>query len=387
MIVKFRKILILLFLAFAFALILILLFADNWLESSSGRKQLETALSQSLGMPVHLLGEFSIRLLPSVRVMGTELLVGEPATPFVQSDSFSVEVALLPLLDRKLHVLALSAQQGSMNLHQTPAPKSSSGKGETAPFELPRIERLILEDFSVDLSGDSLHVSHFELGEFQAGKKSSLSLELSLANEMSQNVRLVAQTTLLVNSALTLLEWNINALEIHTGQQSFTAIAGAFSWQGASHLLEGKLDWNRTDAGDWGLAVSMDTGQMFGSVALDYFPQGDQDKAGARLDFRQTRQGLEFPRIELSYGDQQAAGSGCLLTGESIALDLSLASDYLNLDSIETLFSGNGSGGSTELPFDLNLVFSAREIHAAGAIVYESEIRAGKPPDCNIPLN
>ena len=350
---------------------------------------MEMALSESLGMPVHLRGVFSIRLVPSVGVSGTDLWVGETdaAGPFVQSNFFQVEIALLPLFDKKLHILALSASQGLMDPQRFQAQKASRDEAGAARVELPRIERLVLEDFSVDLPGHRLLVQSFELSEFDAGKESSLSLEFSLQSGRSEPISFAAQTSLLISPADALVVLDIETLEIETALQSFEAITGTFSWMAAQQLLEGHLDWQRADAGVVSLTAAMDTDSIAGTAALDLLPHGKVGKASAQVAFKQSHQGIEFPSIRLSYENQQAEGSGCLVTGESVALNLSLVSDYVNLDLLEALISPAGEGGDPAIPFALNLNFSVREIHAAGTVAHHSEIQTGKPPDCSIPLD
>ena len=50
--------------------------ADSWLESAGGRRMLENALTSRSGVPVRLLGDFDLMLLPAIGASGTELVVG-----------------------------------------------------------------------------------------------------------------------------------------------------------------------------------------------------------------------------------------------------------------------------------------------------------------------
>ena len=68
---RFKKLVLFLPLGLALVLFLLVLLADAWLESSTGRNKLESALERSLGMPVDLQGDFSITLLPSPGVSGS----------------------------------------------------------------------------------------------------------------------------------------------------------------------------------------------------------------------------------------------------------------------------------------------------------------------------
>ena len=77
---KIRRLLLLVPLITLSVLAALYFAVDDWLESAGGRRALERTLSEQVGMPVHLNGDFNIKLLPSVGVSGTELVVSDPAT-------------------------------------------------------------------------------------------------------------------------------------------------------------------------------------------------------------------------------------------------------------------------------------------------------------------
>ena len=128
MIGKVNKMMIFLPLGLLAILFLLVLVAGAWLESSAGRRELETALAGSLGMPVQLKGDFNIALLPAVGVSGTELSIGSSGSgaPFIQSREYHVAVKLLPLINGELSVLSFSAAGGLLDLARYP------GVGEKA---------------------------------------------------------------------------------------------------------------------------------------------------------------------------------------------------------------------------------------------------------------
>ena len=62
---RLRRVLFVLPLVSVFLLVLLYFAVDYWLESAGGRRALERTLGEKIGVPVHLNGDFNIRLLPS----------------------------------------------------------------------------------------------------------------------------------------------------------------------------------------------------------------------------------------------------------------------------------------------------------------------------------
>lgn len=82
------------FLAVVLAGVALMWGADRWLESADGRELLEDALSDKLGLPVSLGGEFDLVLLPLPGVSGTDLIIGGllPGWSLVHSGAYTVSV-------------------------------------------------------------------------------------------------------------------------------------------------------------------------------------------------------------------------------------------------------------------------------------------------------
>ena len=77
-----------------------------WLESAGGRQALEKTMADRIGMPVSLGGDFDIRLLPSVGVSGTQLLVSDPVTgeELATGNYYETDLALAPLFREELEI-------------------------------------------------------------------------------------------------------------------------------------------------------------------------------------------------------------------------------------------------------------------------------------------
>ena len=115
---KMRRLFLLLPLLTVSLLAVLYLAVDYWLESVGGRRALEKTLGSRIGMPVHLNGEFNIKLLPSVGVSGTQLVVTDPATgrDLAVGGYFETDLALAPLLREELEVRHLLVEDLKLNL-------------------------------------------------------------------------------------------------------------------------------------------------------------------------------------------------------------------------------------------------------------------------------
>ena len=238
-------------LSVALILLLSLILADRWLESSAGRQRLEAALADSLGMPVNVRGDFSIRLLPSVGVSGTDLLIGDSdgSGSFVESETFHANIALRPLIDQKLHILAFSAAHGLLDPQKFRKRKRSGADTTKSSLELPRIEQLVLEDFRIALPGSSLLVQKLELKEFQAGNTAALIFELSLHSAEGEIAVVTALTSLLVRPGAEQIIVEIEEFKIESETQTLQGITGDISWRPEQQLLETRLAWQGDGVG------------------------------------------------------------------------------------------------------------------------------------------
>lgn len=108
---------------------------DAWIESAGGRRMVEQTLTDAVGLPVRLSGEFDVRLLPP-GANGTEFLVLDEAasTVAVRSRSYDLALELGPLLRRELRVDRLRLEWLVL------------GEPGGAQFALPSVE---VSDFAV----------------------------------------------------------------------------------------------------------------------------------------------------------------------------------------------------------------------------------------------
>ena len=389
---KAKRTLVVLLLGLAGLLFLLVLFADFWLESRAGRVELEAALARSLGMPVRLQGEFNITLLPSLGVSGTDLRIGESdlARPFVSSSSYHASMALLPLVNGKLKVLSFSAANGVLDPASYRSVETKGLSDTKAKFNLPEVERLLLENFRIVLPDDSdssVLVHSLELEEFRVGRGSLLMLEVSLQSAQTTIASVKARSMLLVGAEPGQISLDFEEISFHTDQLALDGIDGRLSWQVDQEMLHSQLSWQRADVGSASFSAQLSTATSAGMVELMYVPTGLDEAVEAVLEFQLGEMGVNFPQLLVSFDQQKAAGNGCLMTGEKPSLHLVMASDFIDADRLASLMpgdSGPGSGTGTSFPVDLNVRLAVQEVHTAGAVAEKAEISIGQQPDCSL---
>jgi len=388
---RVKRMAVLLPLSLAGLLFLLVLFADFWLESSTGRAELEAALARSLGMPVHLQGEFNITLLPSLGVSGTDLLLGDTgaARPFVSASSYHASMALLPLIDGKLSVLSFSVSGGLLDPARYRGVEASAPGGAKPKFKLPEVERLLLENFRIvllDGSDSSVLVHKLELEKFRAGQGSPLIMEVSLQSSQTTIASLEARSMLLVGTDLRHFSLDIEEIRLQADRLALDGISGRLSWQVDQELLDAQLSWQDSGVGSASIAASLSTATSAGTMELRYIPQGLDEAVEAVLEFERGKTSINFPEFIVSFDQQKVTGSGCLKTEEETSLHLMMASDFIDADRLGSLLpggAGTGSGTGSAFPLDLNVRLAVLEVHAAGAIALNTEISIGRQPDCN----
>ena len=161
----FRRWLVVLLLLLTLPPVLLYLLANYWLESVGGRQALERELTRRAGLPVRLLGEFDIMLIPAIGVEGTELLIGGTGTDeeLVRSGEYSLALALAPLLAGEIRVQTVRLADGSFRLDRLPPADKAAPGSPGAGLRLPSIDEFALSDFTIVASAE--HAARFEVDE------------------------------------------------------------------------------------------------------------------------------------------------------------------------------------------------------------------------------
>lgn len=333
------------------------LLVDAWLEGAGGRRALERALQDRIGLPVRLEGEFRVMLLPSVGVSGTALVVGEPgpATELLRSDRYAVALALEPLFHRRLLIESVEFGSGTLHLERWPESEEPSTGAAHSSVQLPEIEHLEILDFKVFAAadGDQPYLLR-ELGikQFAAGRASPFRLEV----------------------------------------QDYGAWDGSLTWD----PQRSALDVTAAGAGFWSGEIRLHARALLdagtGNLALDW-AGGAEDSGRGRearlsLTYALVAGGVRMHGIRLAAEPLLVEGEGCLLTGARPALHLELAAGRVDADALPDWAALTGptetEAADTAVGLDLNIRLKAAEMLAGGAVARQAVLQVGGVPDCTL---
>jgi hypothetical protein len=348
-----RRWLVLLLLLLVLSPVLLYLLASYWLESAGGRKALEGELTRRVGLPVHLLGEFDIMLLPVLGVEGTELLIGGTGADeeLVRSGEYSVALALAPLLAGEMRVETVRLAGGSLRLDRLPSNDKAAASSPGAELRLPSIDEFAVSDFTIVAPGEQ--PARFEVDELTVegfGERRDTKFRLAIAG--------------------------------------YGRVAGQLRWDPALSALNLDGSWEGPWPGDLEFSVQVDLTEESGNLAARW-PAGpaSPDEVVAIASGFVVRDGaVRLPELEIAAGRQSVRGGGCLRLGGTPALQLELAADELDLDKLPEL-PPFGTPAGAEQPaaagLDLDIRLTATEIRRAGAVARQAVLSLGGEPDCS----
>lgn len=336
------------------------LLIDAWLDGAGGRRALERALEERLGLPVSLRGEFDVMLLPAVGVSGTDLVLGEAGadTELGRSGEYAVALALRPLLDKRLVVNSFLLSGGRFYFERLPRATEPEAAAAPGALQLPRVRRFVVEDFAFHLDEDSAwQLERFDIEAFAPGQPAPFELAVTGWGELE----------------------------------------GLLTWA-ESGVLELAADWSGWLPGVVRLEVAADLAGADGRVSGQWAPPLPGSPGAAELglafDYALRPAGVRLDGLRVTANGQVAAGDGCLRFGEPVSLDLALASEALDVDALPdlaALAASLDSAADADRPpgeeatgaFDLNLGLRVETLRGQGAVARDAEIVLGRAPDCS----
>jgi len=332
---------------------------DAWLTGAGGRNAVERALSERLGMPVRLRGDFAVTLYPQIGVGGSDLAVGADGEA-LSGREYGLSLALRPLLHKRLVIDSVHLDGGALDLArwtaagQSPAaPSADAGSAESGgDMALPEIRALTIHEFDWLAEGErQFRIDTFRLDDFAADRESPFELEIDGLASLQGGLR-----------------WQPSA-----GLVAVMATARG-EWPGA---LQGRLE------------ASLPERQ--GSLDAQWWAAGTaQPPADLRLAVRWALEdsGLRLADIELNALGQEVHGDGCLLTADRTALHLDLSAQRLDLDPLMELPlpkpAGEGAGEG-EWPLELHLRLRAGELITGDVTAQGASLQVGGDPACPQP--
>jgi hypothetical protein len=376
--------------------------ADTWLESPAGRERLEFALADALNLPVRLVGDFNISFWPAVGISGRKLEIGAPGVsmadgsasngPLLQCDSYHVSVALWPLLQGRLIVLAVRATDGEINPGRLGENVPESPTGSPQPLRLPRVDLLQLENFQMPLTdGEDLMLVFHRLvvQSFQVDTVTPLSLSISIERSSALLAQFDIESSFNLDADASELLVDISRLDLSAAGWEMKEGIGSLKWNRVQDEIEWQLEGQESYFGKVNFAGSFSAEMLSGSLALDVLPPDHNLMLAAGLSFSPMPGGMKLAGVQIESADQRLSGHGCLRTGAEPSLHLDLEAAMIDLDRLQPWLPNDGGSGSgigpvnLDLPLELNIQLLVDELRSGNVVARRVAMATGGQPDCS----
>jgi hypothetical protein len=374
-------------------LVLVLLggwLGDRWLESAGGQRLLERELSQAIGSPARLTGDYRFRLVPRIVIAGSGLAVGATAGEApVTVESFRAAVGLLPLLRQTLRIDSIELSGGRVDLAGAARLIDASDGTQAAPLRLPAVAALELRDFRLSLPDPAIQIrlGRLELHGFRPGQRAPVAIEAELVRQGAVALAALLEGSLQVTVNPLTAELNAERLSWRTGSSRPLEMSGVVRWQADGQPLSAELSYNAAGrAFSAHLEVAF-AGAIAGRLDLRVVDQGAEQSARAELTFKQHDGVVELAPVKLEIAGQEMAGRGCLIVAANPTLHLMLHAAELDLDRLAALLPAAPADTPAELELPLGLAIEATAERAiyAGTTAHGIRVLVGAEPDCPLP--
>jgi hypothetical protein len=384
---------------------LLLWAADRWLESPSGRARLQSAMTDALNVPVHLDGDFNISLWPSVGISGRDLTIGDArpdltttAEPggegfLMRCATYHASVALWPLMQGRLVVLAVRAADGDIEFTQPGALESAPPDATPQALRLPRIDLLRLENFRVPIPGvEDLVVvlGELEIAGFQLETATPLSLTISIERQSEALARLAAVADFTLDRQLTRLSLDIGRLGLQLPDWKAGPISGTAAWDRLRNDLSLRLEGQVSDLGHGVVSLSFSPGDAAGLLKMEIDSPVDDRSLAAAVSLGPMPEGIALNEVVIESMGQQIRGRGCWRTEFEPSLNLDLQAESIDLDRLLAWLPESAAGdagfdpGTFDLPIDLRARLTVGEIRSGGVVAQRVSMAAGGEPGCPV---
>lgn len=358
--------------------------ADSWLESGPGRARLESALEDALGEPVSLRGEFSVSLLPNIGVSGDGLSIGRPdgAGLNLSSERFHVSVSVLPLLRGDLRIIEFRAADGTVgSLAAGEGASSSEHAGRTV--RLPRVDLFELTNFRLPMVGEDWILAKLELNELRPSRAVPLAITLTRAGG-DDPLTITLFSRLVLDEPLELIELSLESVTVEPEPFSPERAGGIIRWDRVLERVEADLSGRVRGLGQVDVDWSHSLAEGGGAAGLEVVHDPSEERLSLEADYRWLETGASIDRVQIVVSEQAISGGGCFRSQPSLALDLSLSADRLDLDRLMGWFGeGQGEGGAPgDLPLEINLRLDAARLDHDGIRAEQVVVEVGDAPLC-----
>jgi len=398
--VRWRHLMVILLMLLALLLV-VLLSASSWLETSAGRNLLQRELRKALSLDAQLQGEYSLKLFPAIQIVGDELILRDikSGNRLAVVHAYELRLALRPLLRKKIDIIKISIRDGRLDLHQLLKNSSAEPQEASKGLQLPKIRELEITGLKLQKSTeDVLQIVQMNLSDFAENKSAAITLVLALPQAAGDDLKLQMAGHLQVSASPLEVQLELQDLSLQPAGPEWRIGAGKLSWSASKAQLIGDLKGQLgTYKSHYGFSARFaEAMQLTINAELQ---SADSARLAARLVAEPISGSWVLAPVALDLDGQILEGSGCFSTFTKPLLQMQLDAQALDLDALqgllpEQLMPASPAGetglpqpdnpGLTDLPVELKIRLSARQLNWSGAIAREVKLQLGAEPDCSL---
>jgi hypothetical protein len=351
-----------------------------WLSSGIGRGVVESRLSEALGRPARLEGEFRLRLLPRPGVRGTSLKIytRDGRWVFLDAGAYLARLSLWPLFNGEVVVLALEIEDAGVDISRLDS-EPSGGDDDSPHLQLPQIRSFELADVAVYFDGMGsepyLNVEQLSIDRFEIDSSAPFETRLSLASADSAGTDLFGEGQLILNASGE-AEVSLSRVDLSMEGWEVRSLEGRVSASLLNSTVDLELEWQDPEQS---VHIASEVNWEPG------YPQGEE--------------GFAIERLEWSQDGSRISGKGCLMSRSPPGLNLQLESAQLDMDALLAVIrkwqaspsstpelavtpGQDSSQAEFELPFDLDLSLDVERATMGDAVAHGARLKVGARPQC-----
>jgi len=346
---------------------------------------LQNQLSQSLGLPVRLGGDYSLKIFPRLKIAGSGLEIGQTAGPEAMAFSrhYSAVVELAPFIHHEVRISSIQLSGGYLDLSRLPTDAAAENGRPGPGMTLPQVASLEIDDFSIHTGKAEkvLQIDQLLVKDFKAGRESAVSLQARLINATAEIAWLKIDGSLTVGEGAFSPRFVIHEMTVKRGGSVIVGLDGSWEWDQPGGHLTGQMRWQAVRAfAEMHLDMATKPSPS-GALLVDYRDPEQPESASLSIGFLVRPDLIELNDLNLRVAGQSIVGSGCFVQADTARLNLELHAETLDLDRIQSIYE-MPEGEGAEMPVELAIELRVSNARLGGAEATDAVVAVGDPPAC-----
>jgi len=384
--IRLRHLIWMLPVTLAVIVVLLGVLADSWLESSGGRHMLQTELSKSLGLPVRLNGDYSLKLFPRLEIAGRDLEVGQTggAGSLALGEEYSAVVELAPFIHREVKITSVRVHGGFVELGNLPKATGDRDRESLSQIAYPQVASLEIDNFRIRRQPEekSILIDRLLIKDFRQGREAKLDLRALLMDSKSEIARMSMHGGLTLAAGDLPSRLDVREMAVDWGAVSIEGLSGDWEWDPRAVQLAARVDWQHSGgSADLRIDIRLESTPS-GSFLIHYQGSPLPEPATLGFDYSIDPGNIELSDLDITMGGQSLAGWGCMILSDPPTLNLSLQAESLDLDTLHSI-DWKPQGDGAEIPLKLAVELRVQKAWFAGAEGTGVVVATGPKPECS----